>query len=175
MSQTIEAWSHLSDKLIGTIRRDLAPVLGQGQITQTQAIALATHTSAIDGPAPTFKKPNGTKASDDEIRETRQVILPILKGMERLGTGVSLGAYDTKTIYCLGRSRFISTYEYFENYINLLRTSEDNNVNQPSAYSEAEMLKLRLEAMNEKATRRRINTRIITIENTRNAPRRIST
>ncbi len=160
---TIEAWAHLSDNVMGTTKADLRPLLGRGRITDEQARAMIFHD------ARGFRKPNGEMATQAEIAAAKARLSQILKDMERLGVGVNLGVYDAKAVYYLGRTRYISMYEYLEAYVECLRGSADRPrvVDQPGAYSEAEMLKSRLEAMGEKTRLRQINRKYIEIANTR--------
>jgi hypothetical protein len=133
--RTIEAWSHFSDSILMTYRKDVASVLGEAAITAPVAKSLAT-----EGKTGAFAKPDGNEATIEEIREVRKRTREVLNGMERLGTGVDLGAYDVETISYLGRNKCTRVYKYVEQYIYAVR-----DLGQPSAFNEAQVLSDRLE------------------------------
>lgn len=125
---TLEAWTAWSDDCIDA-RKHLSQTLGMKVISDEQAKALADDALVLHDKA-------GAALSPDDRRLVIYNMIRVLNGLERLAVGVDLGIYKRDALVLVGGTIIKRSYERFEPYIRLRRTTSDANKRQEKAFDQ---------------------------------------
>jgi hypothetical protein len=129
---TLEAWNAWSKSSMRS-RRLLSARLGLKVISDEQAHALA-HEGV------TLTDVDGNSLSTKRKQKVLDNMVHVLNGLERLAVGVELGIYRRDVLILVGGTIIKRTYERFEPYIEIRRTTTQLEKRQERAFAQLSAL-----------------------------------